>query len=179
MMSFFNSLVVIALVSLLAKVPIEKGLAQFKEGKLLGVWHFTFRAIWGAVVWLMLTVFSSAGLHDLFPNQETYIFSGSWITLLPALLWGLLISWIVLGKTAKPENGGLVSTYEDRLDAAISGTGRAMKYAFYALLAVLGIIAFFLFGTWINNQVSEMPASSAIIVGAMIIAWAIVASRKS
>jgi hypothetical protein len=179
MLTFFYFLTVIALVFLFAESPIKKRLAKFKDGKFLDIWHFSFRAIWGAIAWFMLTALSSGGLHEVFPTEEAYLFSGSWITVLPALFWGVLISWIVIGRSPESEGDGTLSTYDDRLEAALSGAGKVVKFGFYALIAVLSFIVLLLLGTWIKSQASEMPPSTAIIIGAIIIAWAIAANRKS
>lgn len=178
LVTLFNSLTALAVIMLFVAAPVEKRLGKTANGKLLAAWRLLCRAVWGLWVWCVLTAFSSIGLHELFPEEPAYYFSGSWITIVPALLWGALIGWILLGKSEADEGDAKLASLEGRMDAVFFGAGRVLKYAAFAILAVLGIVAAYLFFGWLGGRAEEMSPSAAIIFGALIIAWAILATRQ-
>jgi hypothetical protein len=172
----------LALSALFLKSWIERQLAKTSSKWPLELWHIAFRILWGGMMWAMATVLSSMFLHSIFPKEPAYLLAGSWITVAPALLWGALTLWIISGKREAGDGDPEIATVDGRLDAMFAGmvtiVVRSTKFILWGAGALIAIGLIYLFSTWVNKEVAEMAPSSAIVLGAVIIAWAIYATRR-
>lgn len=172
-----------ALVAGFADAPMRRWISRAQSTRLDYAWHYTSHFLWGLAAWLFLSAITTAILSKwIVPGQSVYIFSGSPITLWPNILWGVLIFWVVTGNRDSREGDTKTSTVEGRigaiLDAVIWLIGTGAKLAFWAIGATfLCGIAYALWTGW-RRIFEEIPPSGAIIIGAAIIAYAIMHSLR-
>jgi hypothetical protein len=152
--------------------------SQSQNRSRLDLLHYARNIIFGLAAWLWLTVLSTYGLRTaLFQDQSNYIFSGSPITVIPAIFWGLIIAWLASGKRVISEGDGGLSTTEQRFDKLFDWLARAVSFLGYSALWIVAAVILFVLVSWFGNlideRISSMAPSKAIILGALIIAIAI------
>lgn len=141
---------------------------------LLTVWRYFFRISWGVALWFIFVSMISDLLHrNLAPDQNTYIFSGSPITLWPSLIIAAVIGWIVIGPERNDEASGPYSSFDKRLENLGLMAWTVMKGGLWLAAGLLAIVFLYWFGTAVQARIETMPTSEAVIVGAVIVALAL------
>ncbi|MFC3174838.1 hypothetical protein ACFOD9_11305 [Novosphingobium bradum] len=175
--------IAIAVVALIYRDLIGQALRRMNLQFLAKTWKLVCRLLWSAPIWLTLTVFSSALLHEIFPGEPVYIFSGSWIVVVPALVWGVVIGWIMLAGLTGSQSAVEGDTIDRRIDALFAkvgaGLGRVMRYGAWLVAAGVAVGAIVLVSLWANQSIADMSTNEAIIVGAVIVAIAVSSTRRA
>ncbi len=173
----------LALVALFADAPMRRWLSRAQSPRLDYAWHYASHFLWGSAAWLFLSAITTAIISKwLVPDQSVYIFSGSAITLWPNIFWGILIFWVVTGNRESREGDTKTSTVDGRVNAIFDAigwlVGNGVKLALYAIAAAILFGIAYVFWTGWSKIFDAIPPSGAIIIGAVIIAYAIIHSRR-
>lgn len=175
--------VAIAVVALIYRDLIGQALRRMNLRFLAKAWKLICRLLWSAPIWLTLTIISSALLHQLFPDESTYIFGGSWVVVGPAFMWGGVFAWVMLAGIAGTQTAPETDTIEVRVNvlfAKVAGCiGRVLKYGAWLVAAAVAVLAMVLLGSWANQRIADMSTNEAIIGGAVIIAIAVSTMRRA
>lgn len=169
---FIYLILALPIVASFAEPIVEKRLKDLPKAKVL--WGFFVRISWGLLAWFWGLILISSILQKFFaPNQSAYIFSGSAITVWPAIGLAAIISWLVLG----PEVGGAdakpYSSFEKRSDALVGLSLRIGKWLALIALAFLGLLLALWFTDNLKEAVETMTTGQAIIAGSAIISLTI------
>jgi len=167
----------LTIVALIWREPIRNSFRKLTPGVFANLGRLAYRLLFAFPVWIFAFIFSTAILHKIFPNESMYIMAGSWIVLVPATVWALIVIWVIFAGIGGTTNGGNLDSIDGRIDAFISAIGKLLgsfaKYAAWVVGAIVAVGALFLAGYWINERIAAMPTSEAIISGAIIIALAV------
>ncbi|MCE2842084.1 MAG: hypothetical protein ACK44O_13135 [Novosphingobium sp.] len=179
MLTFLMVWGIASLVALFADHSVEARLSangQKTAGKL---WSVLFYVLWTGSVFFILSLGTIAFLKRYFPDQSIYLLSGSPITAYPIVFWGVVCGWCLTGIPAALLDRN-VERYspEKQLDQLFAFPGWVFRKALWILAWAIGVALIVLVGMWAGESVEKMAPSTAIIFGAVIIAWAITAQRK-
>ncbi len=159
------------------KLVSGAGADPSKNGR-IEMLYYARNIIFGLAGWLWLTILTALGLQStLFPEMSAYLLSGSPITVLPAIFWGALIAWIASGKRIALGDDGHLSTAEQRIEwlfgFSASLISRAFRIALWTVGGAIALVLIFWIGGSVNERIASMAPSEAIVLGAIIIAYAI------
>lgn len=164
-------------------------------------WLIFQRLIMGFWVWVITSIITIKLLSEnFFPEQSTVIWDGSYLVMSSLIFWGAIVIFIGSGRPSNPDDENDVRTADARLGKVIEFPIKILEppikavwrliYPFrhIARILLVGFIwivglasAYFVFYigfSAVSDALSEIPQSTAIVIGAVIIALAITASQK-
>jgi hypothetical protein len=132
------------------------------------------------LIWTTATLFAATSIASYIrPKQDLYLFSGSDVTFWPALIFGLVAAWIVIGPEEPGDDSSRFSSADKRWVALVSLVWWAAKALLWIALAGLAFVILIWVGEAASDRIAQMSNSEAILLGAIVIAYAIYASAKA
>lgn len=126
-------------------------------------------------------------IYLFFPKQDSYIFSGSPVTVISYLFWGVIGIWVAMGRESfESDSDTDLSTSDGRVGWLIEQPMKACgallnllitpaKWLAIGLAAVIVFVVIYVLGVQLEDRLENMSTAKATVVAGVLIAAAILA----
>jgi hypothetical protein len=177
-------LAIIVIAVVFFEEPIASRLGERGNIRLVQVLRRFCIYVWAVFAWATLSLLTHWAIFSIFDWPiEGSIWTPAGLTILG--VWGALIAWVAWGKRDQEDGDPPSSTIDGRIKILIDRIFILIDWIFplvkWAMIFGVGLVVLvvgYVFLSEIESNIATMAPSSAILVGAVIIALAIASTQR-